>query len=121
MSEGFIKLKRSNATWELLQDPKAFGLLTLIAMRAKRTGNFSVHRLKIGQALIGGHKACGLTRKEYRNAMIRLKRYGLADFKAANKGTIATLLDNRIYDINEQVSPPANGNQTTNQGPPRGQ
>ena len=120
MSKGFIKLKRSDATWELLQDPKAFVLLTLIALRAKRTGDFNIYQLKIGQALIGDYKACGLTRKEYRNAKGRLKRHGLADFRATNKGTIATLLDNSIYDINEEVSGPAKGNHTTNQGPAEG-
>jgi len=121
MNEGFIKLKRSDATWELLQDPKAFVLLTLIALRAKRTGDFNIHHLKIGQALIGDYKVCGLTRKEYRNAKIRLKRYGLAGFKATNRGTIATLLDNRIYDINEDNSGPTKGDHKADEGPARGE
>lgn len=112
MTEGFIKLMRSRTTRELLQDGNAFLLLTLIAWRAKRTSEFSVHGLAIGQALIGDYHACGLTEQQYRSAKTRLKRYGLATFRATNKGTIATLLDTTIFDINEEVSSePAAGRQ----------
>jgi hypothetical protein len=100
MSEGFIKLLRSEAARELLRDGKAFLLLTAIASRAKRTGDLNIHGLEIGQALIGDHASYGLTKQEYRSAKARLKRYGLAEFKATPRGTIATLLDQRVYDIN---------------------
>lgn len=104
MSEGFIKLMRSRATRELLQDGSAFLLLTLIAWRAKRTNDFSVHGLTIGQALIGDHQACGLTARQYRSAKARLQRYGLAAFRTTNRGTVATLLDTAVYDINEEAA-----------------
>ncbi len=99
---GFIKLMRSDATRELLRDGPAFQLLTQIALRAKRTNDFNVHGLLIGQALIGDYASCGLTRRKYRTAMAHLERYGLARFQATHKGTIATLLDITIYDINEE-------------------
>ena len=91
---------RSEAARELLRDGKAFLLLTAIAFRAKRTGDLNIHGLEIGQALIGDHASYGLTKQEYRSAKARLKRYGLAEFKATSRGTIATLLDQRVYDIN---------------------
>ena len=116
MRAAFIKLQRSEATWELLQDGNAFVLLTQIALRAKRTGEFSVHGLRIGQALIGDYRACGLTEQEYRSAKIRLTRYGLATFKATSRGTIATLLDSSVYDINPcEEQRPNNGHVTDDQ------
>lgn len=97
---GFIKLMRSEATRELLKDPKAFGLLTAIALRAKRTDDFNIHGLKPGQALIGDHTAYGLTEQEYRSAKSRLQRYDLVDFEPTHRGTIASLRNTMIYDIN---------------------
>ena len=39
MTEGFIKLKRTSETLELLKDPNAFILLTAIALRADEPRN----------------------------------------------------------------------------------
>ena len=80
MNQGFLMLRRSDEMLELTKDTKAFSLLTQIAARARRTNGFNRYGLKAGQALIGDHASCGLTRKEYRGAMARLKRYSLADF-----------------------------------------
>lgn len=120
MSDGFVKVGRGEATWELLEDRNAFVLLTVIALRARRTGGFNRHGLQIGQALIGNYKAYGMSRQEYRSAKVRLQRYGLARFRPTNKGTVATLLDQTIYDINtatEQHTPnaqPAHSQHTVN-------
>lgn len=102
MNEGYIMLKRGRKTEELLQDPKAFALLTLIALRAKRTDAFCRHGLEIGQALVGDYQACGLTIREYRGAKARLQRYGLARLHGTPKGTIATLCDTSVFDINDE-------------------
>jgi len=101
MTTGFIKLNRSPETLELLDDSHAFILLTLIALRTRRTDEFNVHDLKIGEALIGDFKKCGLTHAQYRAAMKRLGRWGLVAFRPTSRGTVATLLDRRIYDIND--------------------
>jgi len=100
MNDGFIKLKRGSATRELLADGPAFLLLTSIALRARRADGFNRHGLKAGQALIGDYRSCGLTEQRYRSAKARLQRYGFVDFKATSRGTVATLLDQSIYDIN---------------------
>jgi hypothetical protein len=117
---GFIKLMRSDATRELLRDGPAFQLLTQIALRAKRTNDFNVHGLQIGQALIGDYASCGLTRRKYRTAMAHLERYGLARFQATHKGTIATLLDIRIYDINEEQASQRSDQRPANKRPTEG-
>ena len=100
MSKGYIQLNRSHETYELLKDPDAFDLLSTIALRAKRTGDFNVHNLQVGQALIGDYENCGLTERRYRTAKQKLQKWGLATFKGTNKGTIATILDEGIYNIN---------------------
>ena len=101
MNQGFIKLIRSAETLELLNDPSAFVLLTVIALRARRTDEFNIHNLKSGEALIGDFKKCGLTRRQYRTAMKHLGQWGFAVFKPTTRGTVATLRDTRVYDINE--------------------
>ena len=107
MTTRFIKLNRSPETLELLGDPNAFILLTVIALRARRTDEFNVHNLKCGEALLGGYEKYGLTRQQYRTAMKRLGKWGLATFKPTTRGTVATLVDRRIYDINDMPGEPS--------------
>lgn len=100
MTDAFIKLKRSTIVLELVRNPNAFTLLTVIAQRARRTNGFNVKGLKVGEALIGDCRNYGMTQREYRTARQKLADWGFATFKATNKGTIAKLADERIYDIN---------------------
>ena len=103
MSEPFLKLMKNKETMELLTNaPNAFLLLTQIALRAKRTNDFNVHGLTIGQALVGDYKSIGLTEQRYRTAKGLLETWGFATFKGTNKGTIANLINTRVFDINEE-------------------
>ena len=103
MTEPFLKLMKTKETKELLKSaPNAFLLLTQIALRAKRTNDFNVHGLKIGQALVGDYKSIGLTERKYRTAKAQLETWGFATFKGTNKGTIANLINSRVFDINEE-------------------
>ena len=107
MSNGWIKLNRSENTRELQKNAKAFTLLSVIATRAKRTDCISIYGLSVGQAMLGDHKSYGLTRQEYRTAKNKLEKMGLATFQTTNKGTIATILDKTIYDINQEIEQPS--------------
>ena len=100
----FVQLIRSDATRELMKDSSSFMLLSLIAIRAKRTSELNINNLEIGQALIGDISSCGLTARQYRTAKSRLAKWGLATFKTTNKGTIATICNNLVFDINEDSS-----------------
>ena len=111
---GFIKLKRGPETLELLKDKNAFILLTVIALRARRTSEFNIHRLRSRQALLGDCRSYGMTPQQYRSAKRRLTKWSLAGFRSTSRGTIATLLDARIYDINEVQGPQADNNRATN-------
>ena len=99
---GFIKLHREGL--ELIEaSPSAFLLLALIAFRARRTGStYSTHKLKMNEAVIGDHETIGLTRQQYRGAMEKLEKYGLAVFKRDKRGTVATLISTAIFDINAE-------------------
>ena len=120
-NNGFIKLIRSEETAELLREPNAFALLTIIALRAKRTISFSIHNLQTGQALIGDYFNYGLTRQQYRTALQKLEKWGFVTINTTSKGTITTLINKRIYDINQDdeqpIDQPTNNNQTTNKQP----
>jgi len=112
---GFLKLIRGETSVELLKDPKAFTLLALIAYRARRNDAFTLCSLKTGEALIGDHKSCGLTQQEYRNAKQRLIKWNFATFKGTSKGTIARLIDSRVWDINADENNEPNNKPRTSQ------
>lgn len=115
MIEKFIKLNKSAMTLELLEeDPKAFLLLTQIALRAKRTIETSLSGIEMGEALIGDYEKIGLTHQEYRTRKDKLEKWKFATFKTTTKGTIAKLVDKRVYDINEEVINKQINNQVTN-------
>ena len=107
---GFIKQSRGTEVDELMRFPFAFLLLTQIARRARRTTQtFNPHDLKPGEALIGDHQSIGASLQNYRTAKEQLARWKLATFQPTSRGTIATLIDTRVYDINaEQSNNPAN-------------
>lgn len=118
---GFVKLNRSDATREILRDPKAFALLALIACRARWSTGLSVHSLEPGQAFIGDYRECGLrTQKEYRMAKARLVKYRLAAFKGTNKGTVATLLNSDVFDILREPKGKQEGKPKASQGRAKG-
>jgi hypothetical protein len=105
----FVMLMRSPDTEELLKDNNAFAQLTQIALRAKRkpdvvTQNDVSTKLEVNQAFIGDYWNIGLTEGEYREAKKRLTLRKLATFKTTNKGTIATLINQDVFDINPETT-----------------
>jgi hypothetical protein len=99
-AQTFIKLFRGDITLELMKYPPAFMLLCQIALRARRTDKFNQYNLLPGQALIGDHNSIGLTMKQYRTAKNKLISGNLATFKRAFNGTVATLINKDVFDIN---------------------
>jgi hypothetical protein len=116
MNYGYIKLNRGPATEELMKEPDCYMLLSVIAYRARRTQDFNVQNLKLQEALIGDYQSVGLTRQRYRTALKKLVKWGYITTRTTNKGTIATLLNSSIFDINSE-----SGNQQVNQPPTNGQ
>lgn len=111
--KAFMKLIKSEALEDLIRIPNAFILITIIALRAKRTHDFNIHGLTMGEAMIGDYKNYGLTEAAYRTAKDQLTKHGLITTRATNKGTVATLLNSEIYDINISDNDKQNNGQTT--------
>ncbi len=84
---------------QLVRDPNALALLTLVAIRANWTSKANLNGLMTGQAQVGDVAACGLSPKEYRCAKDRLARYGLATFSGSGLGTVATLQGAHVFSI----------------------
>ena len=109
-----MALWRSPELFEMLENyPNAFLLLTLISMRARYSESTSLDELRPGESLIGDYKACGLTEQKYRTAKSQLQRWRFATFRATNKRTVATLLDNRIYEHDYNQTNEQNNGQAT--------
>lgn len=113
---GYFEAIRSEVALELIRHNKhAFNLLYIIAYRANWRGdNFNPHRLQFGEAFLGDYEKYGMTEGQYRTAKKQLERHGFATFKATSMGTIAKLVDSRIFKINP---PSKDGLKTINQRP----
>ncbi len=99
----WFKCYRSPEALELaIGFPIAFALLYMIAYRARRTSGFNRHLLQPGEALLGDYAKCGMTEKQYRTAKKQLAEWGFASFRPTHRGTIATLSNIQIFDINAE-------------------
>ena len=111
---GFVKAMRSEEAAFLDTNPLANHVLNVIARRARRTPD-PLNGLQIGECFVG-HKGLGLSEQQYRTVKKNLQKWGLVEFKKAervtDRGTVAKLLDSTVYDINE-IDP--NGKATEDQ------
>lgn len=108
MSKGFVKLIRGRTVEDAIEnDPNAFLIATIIALRANWNKKINILGLSPGEALIGDYRKYGMSRQEYRGALLRLKKRGFVTSRVTNKGTIAKLADSRIYDINIEGQQPS--------------
>ena len=57
-----------------------------------------------GEAMIGDWANYGMTEREYRTAKEILEKHGFATTKATGRGTIATLVNTRVFDPNIEAS-----------------
>lgn len=97
---GWFKAIRNSEALELIHaNPNAFILAYIIAYRAQWDDAFNRHNLLPGEALLGDHEQYGLTRQKYRTAKQHLSRFKFATFKTTNRGTVAKLLDTRLFSV----------------------
>ena len=114
---GWVKLMRSLESIELLAHfPNAFRLACVIAIRARWRGGFNVHGLAQGECLLGDFRSYGMTEKEYRGAKQKLEKHGFAAFRRANRGTVARLIDTRLFDTSPLQEGGHKGGQRANEG-----
>jgi len=99
-SVSWFKAVRSTDALELIRaNPNAYALAAVIAHRARYREGFNADGLEVGDALIGDFKSCGLQRQEYRTALAQLIKWRFATTKPTSKGTIARLIDTRLFEI----------------------
>ncbi len=101
--EKFVQfVRKSENFWELIKRrPSAFVLLSIVAMRAKRTDSTNFNDLEVGEAYIGDYKNYGSTEQKYRTDKKFLETHKFLTTKSTTKGTVAKLIDKTIFDINE--------------------
>lgn len=110
----FIKQYRSEESLFLDRHPIENHLLNVIAKRVQRTIK-KTSDIVPGEALIGDYPNQGLTRQSYRTALKNLKNWNFVTTRTTTKGTIARLVDTRIYDLNcEQPNHQTNPDLTIN-------
>jgi hypothetical protein len=119
----WFKTFRSPDALELLEySQNAFLLLYLIAYRARWRDGISVDGLSQGEALLGDYENIGLTEQMYRTAKLVLEKCGFATFRTTNKGTIARLINTRVFSIsNDSPNGQNNGQPTDKQRTSNGQ
>lgn len=98
---GFIKYMRSEEAEFLLSYPNANHLFCVMAFRARRTDH-PMNGLKAGQCFLGDYSEIGMSEQQYRTAKKQLTKWNLATFKGTNKGTVGTIVNTKVYDINEE-------------------
>lgn len=102
---GFIQLNRSPELQSLIKvRHTAFVLLTMIALRARRTNDEYFDDLQIGEAYLGDYESYGVTESVYRADKKFLEKYKLVTFKPTTKGTIARLVSTDYFNINAEES-----------------
>lgn len=105
---------RDGDALELIKENgNAFVLLTVIAFRAQRTAGYNAHNLLPGEAFVGDLKSLDMTERGYRTAKLLLEKRGFATFKATSKGTIARLINTRVFDVNAEQSDEQSDEQPT--------
>lgn len=101
MSNEFIKIICGEKTEELLRHHNEFGLLAIIAHRAKIADTPDNKDLELGEALISSNQDYGITKQEFKRAIRNLEKWGLITTKKGPFGglIIAKLTDSSIFDI----------------------
>jgi hypothetical protein len=115
---GWFKAIRGDDALELIRaNPFAYVLAAVIAHRARwRDAGFNRDDLSLGEAMLGDWATIGFSRQQGRTALAQLEKWHFATSKATSKGTIAKLMDSRLF----EVLPPG-VNQQSNQQPTNGQ
>jgi len=114
---GWFKAMRTDEAIELIaKNPLAYTLAAMIALRARWRAGFNRHGLDVGEAMLGDFEKCGMSEKQYRTAKKHLEDGGFAAFKRSNKGTIARLIDTRLFGVFESQEGGQKGEREADKG-----
>jgi hypothetical protein len=113
----WFKAMRGDACIELIRlNPNAFALAYIIARRTRYRDGFNADGLAAGEAMLGDYAEWGMTRQQYRTALRQLCNARFATIRATSRGTIARLMDTRLFDVlNAAANHPFNRRPTNSQ------
>jgi len=103
----FVKFLENSPEFEALiaARPSAFGLLALIAYRARKTGLSINDGIETGEAFIGDFEKYGATEQSYLTDKKYLEKYKLATFRSTSTGTIAKIINSCVFEASEDHTP----------------
>ncbi len=116
-NRGWFKAVRGGDGLELIRaNPNAFVLAFIIASRARYRPGFHADGLQPGEAFVGDYENYGMSRQQYRTALAQLSRWQFATSRTTSRGTIARLVDTRLFEVLPQAANhPVNHRVTTGQ------
>lgn len=117
MQRGYLKLWRKLIDWEWFQDSNTLHLFIYLLIKANyKDGRYMNHDIKKGQVVFGRRSASettGLTEREIRTSLSRLKSTNEATSKTTSKFSIITLCNFDTY--NNELE--GNDQQATSKNP----
>jgi hypothetical protein len=118
-AHGWIKMMRGPEAEELIKaNPNAWILATIISRRARWSDKFNAEGLTRGEALLGDFTRYKMTRQQYRTALAFLVRSNFVTTRITNRGTIAKLADERLFDPLNLTANHQNNQRATSAQPP---
>ncbi len=97
---GWFKASRSTDAFDLqLISPNAFRLAWLIAYRTRYTPGMNRYGINVGEAMLGDYRNYRMSKQEYRTAKAVLKKFHFATFRITPFGTVAKLIDTRLFEV----------------------
>lgn len=111
-SAGWFRAMRGETPLELIEaNPLAYVLAAVIAHRARWRDGWNRFGLAPGEALLGDHRSYGMSMRQYRTAKKQLAKWQFATFRATNKGTVAKLVNTRLFSVLASEADNQNGSQ----------
>ena len=102
----FYKAYRSEEHEHIMQYPHEYVLLSQIAYRAAHKDCLKTGLVR-GEARIGDYMSVGLSRQQYRTTLNNLCKWNYITIKSTNRGTIARIVIEGIYEVTDtSVQPP---------------
>jgi hypothetical protein len=97
---GYFVAWRTDDFLELLRKPNAFRLLALIAYRARWRDGYSADGVGPGECLLGADdvaRVLKLSPRAYRTSKTVLEKGGFATFSGTGLGTVARIVNSRVF------------------------